>query len=355
MVIGIGLAIVVGGWFLLAAVVGEGWAWGISIAALVIWMGWSGGQECDEDISETNSGKFNNGFGKKGGERALRRTAAVQNFSEVPARSKRGIDMRAYIKATGLAVALMASPDPAFAGNYTLAVTPSAVQTIRYDRGIASIDSVQQHSIVRFVNVAGNDKKTVSFVIGIVNARAQPLNFGPENVTIRPAGMQPIALTTYEQAMEAERKKQGREKFWAGVAAFGRGLSAADAGNTYTSGIYGGTTSGYVGNNLVTAQTNGIYSGTQYNSGAALAAQHNAREMNAEDRANLEARWAARWSVNSNLLRTTTVDPGAMYGGIATFPIGGDLKKARGPVQVTVEVDVGGEKHVFFARLTEAD
>ena len=263
--------------------------------------------------------------------------------------------MRAYIKATGLAVALMASSGPAFAGNYTLAVSPSAVQTIRYDRGIASIDSVQQHSIVRFVNVAGNDKKTASFVIGIVNAGGQPLNFGPENITIRPAGMKPIALTTYEQATEAERKKQGREKFWAGVAAFGRGLSAADAGNTYSSGIYSGTTSGYVGNNLVTAQTSGIYSGTQYNSGAALAAQRNAREMNAEDRADLEARWAARSSTNSNLLRTTTVDPGAMYGGIATFPISGDLKKARGPVQVTVEVDVGGEKHVFLARLTEAN
>jgi membrane protein implicated in regulation of membrane protease activity len=66
-VIGVGLAIVIGGWFLLAAVVGEGWAWGISIAALVIWLGWSGSQEADEDSSETNSGKFSNGFGRKGG------------------------------------------------------------------------------------------------------------------------------------------------------------------------------------------------------------------------------------------------------------------------------------------------
>jgi hypothetical protein len=250
---------------------------------------------------------------------------------------------------------MMAISVPANAGNYTLAVAPSAVQTIRYDRGIASIDSVQGHSIVRVVNVAGNDKKTVSFVIGIVNAGGQPLNFGPENITIRPAGMQPISLTTYEQAMEAEQRRQSRERFWSGVAAAGRGLSAADAGNTYSSGIYSGTSSGYVGNNLITAQTNGIYSGTQYNSGAALAAQRNARDVNAEERANLEARWAARSSVNSNLLRTTTVDPGAMYGGVATFPISGDLKKARGPVQVTLEVDVAGEKHTFLARLSEAD
>ena len=244
-------------------------------------------------------------------------------------------------------------PAMAYAGNYTLAVTPGSAQTIRYDRGTASIDSAQKATIIRVVNVAGNDKKTVSFVIGILNAGSQPFNFGPENIAIRPAGMKPINLTTYEQVVEAQRKKQAREKFWAGVAAVGRGLSAADAGNTYTSGIYSGTASGYVGNNLVTAQTSGIYSETQYNSGAALEAQRNAREMNAQDRANLEAKWAARSVATTNLLRTTTVNPGMMYGGVATFPIGSDLKKAGEPIQVTIEVSVAGEKHIFLARLSE--
>jgi hypothetical protein len=204
------------------------------------------------------------------------------------------------------------------------------------------------------VNVAGNDKKSVSFVIGILNASDLPFNFGPENITIRVAGMKPITLTTYEGAMEAERKRQRREKFWAGVAAVGRGLSAANAGTTYNSGIYSGTASGYVGGNLVTVQSNGIYSGTEYDSGAALAAQRQASELNAADRANLEQRWASRSSLNGNLLRTTTVDRGVMYGGVATFPINADLKKARGPIQVTIEVEVAGEKHIFLARLSDA-
>lgn len=262
--------------------------------------------------------------------------------------------MHLNLKIFFLTAALVATPVPAYAGNYTLAVTPSAVQTIRYDHGIASIDSVQQHSIVRVVNVAGNDKKSVSFVIGITNAAGQTFNFGPENITIRPSGMKPIALTTYEEAVLAEQKKQSREKFWAGVAAVGRGLSAADAGTTYSSGIYSGTSTGWVGNNLVTAQTSGIYSGTEYNSGAALAAQRQAQEMNAQDRANLEARWEARSSTNADLLRTMTVDPGMMYGGVATFPISKNLKHARGPVDVTIEVDVVGEKHIFLARLSDA-
>lgn len=61
-VIGIGLAIVIGGWFLLAAIVGDGWAWGILIAALVAWLGWSDSQEADEDSSGTDSGKFKKGL-----------------------------------------------------------------------------------------------------------------------------------------------------------------------------------------------------------------------------------------------------------------------------------------------------
>lgn len=252
-------------------------------------------------------------------------------------------------------LSLLAITAPAQAGIYTLSITPSAAQTSRYDRGISSIDSVQKATVVRVVNVPGNDKKSATFVIGIANAAEQTFNFGPENITIRPSGMKPIALTTYEEAMEAERKKEGREKFWAGLAAVGRGMSAADAGTTYSSGIYSGTATGYVGNNLVTAQTNGIYSGSEYNSGAALAAQRQAREMNAQDRASLEMKWAARSSMNNDLLRTTTVNPGAMYGGVATFTISKDLKRNRGPVDVTIEVAVAGEKHIFLGRLSESD
>jgi hypothetical protein len=260
--------------------------------------------------------------------------------------------MRLCLKAALVPIALFAISAPAHAGIYALTMRPSAAQTLRYDRGISSIDSIQKATVVRVVNVPGNDKKSVSFVIGIANAAGQSFNFGPENITIRPAGMKPIALTTYEEAMAAERRKQSREKFWAGLAAAGRSMSATDAGTTYNSGTYSGSASGYVDGNLVTAQTSGIYSGTQYNSSAALAAQRQAREMNAEDRANLEAKWAARSSMNSDLLRTTTVSPGTMYGGVATFPIGKDFKKATGPLEVMIEVNVAGERHIFIAQLS---
>jgi len=260
--------------------------------------------------------------------------------------------MQVGIKITALC-AVMMIPGTASAGQYALKVMPTAVQKSRFDHGIASIDSTQRSTVVRVVNVGQTDKNSVTFVIGVANIAGEPFNFGPENITVRPSGAQPIALTTYEEASEAERKKQGREKFWSGLAAFGRGMSAANAGTTYTNGSYSGTTNGFVGGNFVTAQSNGSYSGTQYNSGAALAAQRNARELNAQDRANLEAKWAARSSVNNNLLRTTTVDPGAMYGGIATFPLTPEIKKAHGPIEVRIEVNAGGDKHVFVGQIAD--
>jgi hypothetical protein len=253
--------------------------------------------------------------------------------------------VKARIERAIIATAILICAAPAYADDYSLTVTPSAAQTIRYDRGTSSVDSAQSQSIIRIVNVPSDDKKTVSFVIGVLNASGQPVNFGPENITISPVGMQPVSLTTYEQAIEAELKRQKREKFWAGVAAFGRGMAAADAGHTSTSGSFSGTAGGDF--------YSGSYSGTQYNSGAALAAQRDAREMNVQDRAELEQRWAYRFADMNNLLRTTTVNPGTIYGGIATFPITKEIKKARGPVRVVIHVDIAGERHSFEARVSD--
>lgn len=43
------IGIVIGIWFALAAVVGQGWAWAISIAAVAIWFAWTGKLEADEE------------------------------------------------------------------------------------------------------------------------------------------------------------------------------------------------------------------------------------------------------------------------------------------------------------------
>lgn len=263
--------------------------------------------------------------------------------------------MRTALRAT-FSFGLLMVPQSAFAGReiYTLAVQPTAGQTSTYDHGIQSIDSRQTSSIVRVVNVPGNNQKDASFVVGVVNLASNSLNFGPENVVVRPIGMPPVALITYDAAMLAEQKKQSRQRFWNGVAAFGRNLSAADAGTSYTSGIYSGTASGYVGSDLVTAQSSGIYSSTRYNPAAARGAQRQAQEDNANDRTTLKSGWATRTAELDNLLRTTTVNRGMMYGGIARFSITSEIKRVKQPIQVLVEVTINGEKHLFSGQLTRS-
>lgn len=43
--VGVALAVVVGAYFFLSSVVGSGWAIGILLSALLVWIGWSGNQE----------------------------------------------------------------------------------------------------------------------------------------------------------------------------------------------------------------------------------------------------------------------------------------------------------------------
>ncbi len=241
---------------------------------------------------------------------------------------------------------------PVSAKTYNLNFTPSVAQTSRLDRGVEIIDSVQKSTVVRIVEVRGADKKTVSFVIGVLNKGDASFVFGPENVTVRPTGIKPLGLVTYDEALEAERKRQKRESFWANVGAFGRNLSAADAGTQYGSGTYNGTTNGFVGGQSVSGYSSGTFSYTTQDSAAQLAAQRDAAAMNRQARHDLENRWAARSAAHETLLRPTTVDPGVVYGGYATFNIDKELGKAKAPLQVAIEVKVGGETHIFFARLS---
>lgn len=238
---------------------------------------------------------------------------------------------------------------------YSLNLTPTVNQKSRYDRGVETIDSLKNASVIRVVEVAGTDKKSVSFVVGILNNSGQSLTFGPDNIVIRPAGMQPVNLVTYEQAAEAERKKQKKEKFWAGVAAFGRNMSAADAGTSYGTGFYNGTANGFVGSTPVMANTTGTYSYSVDNPAARVAAQRNANEMNRQDRSDLEARWATRASAQNDMLRLSTVDPGKVYGGFANFIVTDEMRKSKSPLQITIEINVNGERHFFLGQLTSAE
>ena len=62
----IGLTVVIASWFALAAVVGDGWAWAFSIAALFILLGWHDSHYADENDAEKKIEKRPKVFGRKG-------------------------------------------------------------------------------------------------------------------------------------------------------------------------------------------------------------------------------------------------------------------------------------------------
>jgi hypothetical protein len=240
---------------------------------------------------------------------------------------------------------------PVCAKEYSLDFMRTVSQASRLERGVEIIDSVQQNTAVRIVEIVQPDKKTVSFVIGVLNKGNVPFVFGPENVTVRPAGFQPMALVTYDDAMAVERKRQKRERFLGSIAALSRNMSAADAGTRYSSGSYSGISSGMVGGQPVSGFSSGSFSVTTHDSGAQLAAQRDAAALNRQARNDLEARWAMRSASHDTLLRPTTVDPGAVFGGYAKFNINRELSKAQASLPITIDVVVGSERHIFVAQL----
>lgn len=64
--IAIGLAVVIASWLALEAMVGEGWAWAISIAAFFIWLGWYDSQDAPKNGSEKPTARYPKTFGRKG-------------------------------------------------------------------------------------------------------------------------------------------------------------------------------------------------------------------------------------------------------------------------------------------------
>jgi hypothetical protein len=232
---------------------------------------------------------------------------------------------------------------PAFAKVYTVDFKPLPMQLSRYDRGMETIDSPAQHAIVRVIEVPGSDKKSTSFEIYVLNRGGQAFVFGPNNIVVRTSESQLLPVVTYEQAMEAERKKRKHEKFWAGVAAFGRTLDASQEGTVEGSGTYFGL------------DGSGSFDVTLDDPSARMAAEREADRMDRQDQADLQARWAMRAAQHETLLRTTTVDAGRVFGGLVTFSLIDAVRKARVAVPITISVTVAGESHVFAGQLSSSN
>ena len=116
-----------------------------------------------------------------------------------------------------------------------LSLEPSAgQQSLTRDGESALISAKQNVVMIRPADgsVAAGDRP--AFVVLIGNMTSQRLDFSPNMLSARviasDSSSTPLKIFTYEELMKEEKRRQMVGAFAAGLAAVGRGMSAANAG-----------------------------------------------------------------------------------------------------------------------------
>ncbi|WP_265570867.1 hypothetical protein [Sphingomicrobium nitratireducens] len=250
-----------------------------------------------------------------------------------------------YLAALSLALA-----SPAIAQKFELSLQAQGGQRVKMIDGLAAIESFGETAVVRMMPIEEKTKKRGRFQILVMNAGSKPFNVGPENVTISLDGAEFVPAVTYEQLAKEEKKRQTWAAVGAALGAIGNSMNAANAG--YSSGT--ATTFGNVGGTSFNSFT--TYSG--YNAGQAQAAQQLASLQNQQLFDSLAAQNAAGIAQLKDNMRTTTIDPGEMSGGMIVYDVPKETrkgaKKAGEPIEVIFRITTGSEIHDVHALLEGA-
>lgn len=237
-----------------------------------------------------------------------------------------------------LAVAL-ALPVPAFAEAAPV-LHPERIgaETVRYYAGQPTVRLQTTAGIVE-VRPLPVEKGRVAFAVAVVNTGPAPANFGTQNIAARVNGV-PVAVPTPEELADAAEQKARGAKIGVGLLA---GAVAAIASTASNQGSYyrhvRGPRGGYTRAVHWEDNTPGVVGATVAVAGGAAAIASIDRTLDTT---------LAR--MGGEALRTTTVDPGASFGGLVVVPV----DRAAAPAQVRLEVSFGGAVHPFAFRLTPA-
>src|ERR1044071_1335206 len=216
----------------------------------------------------------------------------------------------------------------------TLTPAPTGAQTVIYIQGAPTIVSPRKSIVSVMVYPEANGH--VVFSIGGRNQSTGNINFGTENVSADANG-KPLRVFTYEELAKRINSRAAWQRF-AGAA--GAGLRAGSAVQPAQTNITGGFNGGYGYNNQP-------YYGRYYGQATTVDPAKQAIAQSAissdarADAANINAQQNQSLSALQMILRTTTVQPGQMYGG--------KVEIARPPVPsiMNVRVNFAGEAHVF--------
>ncbi len=218
-------------------------------------------------------------------------------------------------------------------------------QEISWNRGVPSIDSVLDGSIVRLIDAKDqlpDDQST--FRISVLNTGDIPINVDHGNVWIEDAEGNRVAMLSHEELEGRHRRDIKRRQALAVFA----GAMAAQSADGYSSGTYnysGTTTSG--------TYFNGFGTYTAYD--PALAAQQR-QAAAAQSQATFNAiqvRQLAGAEALNGMLRMTTLQPGEVTSGIVAFDPPRSLRKSAAKKPATIVVKINDAEHRFQVNLIE--
>lgn len=243
---------------------------------------------------------------------------------------------------------------PAIAADFTLKLQSDGSQKARWENGRQQIDDAGKTTMVRLVSSKGVVSKRTSFTLFALNGGADAFDLGPENILVLLGDGSTLRMLNYDDLTREERRRQGWQNVALAFTVIARSMSAANAGNSYATGTYSGSTMGHVGAVPFGAQTFGTATVHSYDAGAAAAAGVVAAEENRRDIHDLAESQAANMAAIDNVMQRTTVDPGNAFGGTVFFDLPSNVRAAKDPVPITLVVQVGGEEHRFRGTIQRA-
>ena len=200
----------------------------------------------------------------------------------------------------------------------------------RYVKGVPTLDLQQVRGAVQ-LRFLGWDHSNAVFAIGFFNAGPEPVNVGVENLHASAEG-KPIRIYTVDELTRQAKSRATWRKI--GLAFLG-GLGAAAAASQRST--YHGT---------IVSPYGGMYSYS--GSYPSLYGQLQADRISANTAASMSLIQyqldATIGAIGDRVLQTTTVDPGASFGGLIVVQ---KLDYGKAPIEFRLDADWNGERYPF--------
>lgn len=239
--------------------------------------------------------------------------------------------IRTMIFAVASLIAVAAAP--ASAGKLVATPIKGLDQTIRFEQGVPTIEDDKPQAGVRVVPIPGMDHGSLQFNVVVFNKSGAPINIGSENISLRHGGMTLACFTKDELAKKAKNRAMWSQIGYAMLA----GAAAASQNNDTT--ITTMTPRGGIYRTVI--QRPGLSNGqlaTVAAGGGAIALSQIGLQKTLE-------------ALDGQIIQTTTLDPQMGYGGRVVVQ---KLQKAKAGDTIVLDVDVGGEHHLFDFTLVKA-